>query len=349
MEFGINFFPDVGPETKSGQQYFKESLNLVEQCDRLGFEHVRIVEHYFRPYGGYSPNPVVFLSAAAQRSRRLRLITGAVLPVFNNPLKLAGELAMLDCISNGRLEIGFARAFLPHEFAAFGISMNESRERFEDGMAAVEALLTQERATFEGRFHRFKDITSLPRPVQRPRPPFWVAAFSTEESFRKAGENGHHIMAIPLSGAAMAPLIRTYREAWQNSGRPGRGRVMIAFHMYCAPTDEEAFTTAEPLVNSYLHSLYEAAADWGHLTSKDYPNYDKLIEGLRTSDFRKQMEQNAVLVGTPETITKSLRSFVADVGGFEVASLQVNFHTLSEADAERSVRLFAQQVLPRFQ
>jgi alkanesulfonate monooxygenase SsuD/methylene tetrahydromethanopterin reductase-like flavin-dependent oxidoreductase (luciferase family) len=348
MEFGINFFPDVGPGVKSGQQYFRESLNLVETCDRLGFDHVRIVEHYFRAYGGYSPNPVVFLSAAAQRSKRLHLITGAVLPVFNNPLKLAGELAMLDCISNGRLEVGFARAFLPHEFAAFGISMNESRDRFEEGMAAVDVLLSQERATFEGKVHRFKDITSLPRPVQRPRPPFWVAAFSTEESFRKAGENGHNIMAIPLSGAAMQPLLRSYREAWQASGRPGKGRVMIAFHMFCAPTDEEAFATAEPLVNAYLHSLYEAAADWGHLTSKDYPNYDKLIEGLRTSDFRKQMEQNAVLVGTPDTITKALRSFQADVGTFEVASLQVNFHTMSEVDAERSVRLFAEQVMPRF-
>jgi alkanesulfonate monooxygenase SsuD/methylene tetrahydromethanopterin reductase-like flavin-dependent oxidoreductase (luciferase family) len=290
----------------------------------------------------------VFLSAAAQRSKRLKLITGAVLPVFNNPLKLAGELAMLDCISNGRAEVGFARAFLPHEFAAFGISMNESRDRFEEGMAAVEALLTQETASFEGQFHKFKDITSLPRPVQRPRPPFWIAAFSTEESFHKAGENGHNIMAIPLSGAAMAPLIRTYRDAWQGAGHPGRGRVMIAFHMYCAPTDGEALAIAEPLVNAYLRSLYEAAADWGHLTSKDYPNYDKLIEGLRQSDFKKQMEQNAVLVGTPETIVKALRAFSAEVGSFEVASLQVNFHTMSETDAERSVRLFAEQVMPRF-
>lgn len=348
MEFGVNFFPDVGPAIKSGQQYYRESLNLVELCDRLGYHHVRIVEHYFRPYGGYSPNPIVFLSAAAQRSKRLKLITGAVLPVFNHPLKLAGELGMLDCISNGRLEIGFARAFLPHEFAAFGVSMNESRERFEEGMAAVEALLTREEASFEGRFHRFNRITSLPRPVQRPRPPFWVAAFSTEESFRKAGEEGHGIMAIPLSGAAMAPLVRAYRSAWKAAGWPGQGRVMIAFHMYCAPSDEEAFATAEPLVNAYLRSLYEAAADWGHLTSKDYPNYDKLIEGLRTSDFRKQREQSAVLVGTPDSIARALEAFSAQVGGFEIASLQVNFHTLPETDAERSVRLFADQVMPRF-
>jgi alkanesulfonate monooxygenase SsuD/methylene tetrahydromethanopterin reductase-like flavin-dependent oxidoreductase (luciferase family) len=348
MEFGLNFFPDVGPEQKSGQLYFHESLNLVEKADALGFTHVRIVEHYFRAYGGYSPNPVVFLAAAAQRSRNLRLITGAVLPVFNHPLKLAGELGMLDCISNGRLEIGFARAFLPHEFAAFGVPLDESRERFEEGVAAVEALLTQERASFSGKFHRFENITSLPRPVQKPRPPFWIAAFSTEESFQKAGENGHWIMAIPLSGAAMAPLIATYRAAWRKAGHPGAGKAMLAFHMYCAPTDAQAEAVAEPLVNAYLASMTEAASDWGHLTSVSYPNYGKLLQGLKESSYRTQVENNAVLVGSPETIARRLRAFAHAVGGFEVASLQINFHVLSEPDAERSMRLFAQQVMPLF-
>lgn len=348
MEFGINFFPDVGPDLKTGQQYFKEALNLVEQADALGYGHVRIVEHYFQPYGGYSPNPVVFLSAASQRSRTLRLITGAVLPVFNNPLKLAGELAMLDCISNGRLEIGFARAFLPLEFDAFGVSLDESRARFDEGMAAITILLTQEQASFSGTFHNFTNITSLPRPVQQPRPPYWIAAFSTEQSFRGAGENGHGIMAIPLSGAAMAPLIKVYREAWKQAGHPGQGRVMLAFHMYCAPTDEEAEATAEPLVNAYLHSLYTAASDWGTLESKDYPDYGKLIEGLRQSDYRKQKAQHAVLVGTPETIARNLRAFADEIGGFEVASLQINFNVMTEADAERSIRLFSQHVMPQF-
>ena len=134
MEFGMQFFPCVGPEQKSGAQYFDECLRLVEFCDRYGWGHVRTVEHYFRAYGGYTPNPVVFLAAAAQRTKKARIVTGAVLPVFNNPLKLAGEIGMLDAISNGRLEVGFARAFLPHEFARFGRSMDESRARFDEGL-----------------------------------------------------------------------------------------------------------------------------------------------------------------------------------------------------------------------
>ncbi|MBV9562262.1 MAG: LLM class flavin-dependent oxidoreductase, partial [Bradyrhizobium sp.] len=124
MEFGIQFFPDVGPAEKSAQAYWADALALVAHCDELGYSHVRTVEHYFNAYGGYSPNPIVFLAAAAMRSAKARLVTGAVLPVFNNPLKLAGEIGMLDAISGGRLDVGFARAFLPHEFARFGVSVN---------------------------------------------------------------------------------------------------------------------------------------------------------------------------------------------------------------------------------
>ena len=89
MEFGLNFFPCLDPAQRSPEQYFSDVLHLTGLCDELGYTHVRQVEHYFHPYGGYSPNPMLFLAAAAQRTRHARLVTGAVLPVFNNPLKLA--------------------------------------------------------------------------------------------------------------------------------------------------------------------------------------------------------------------------------------------------------------------
>ena len=196
MDFGIQFFPDVGPAEKTGKEYWQEALELVTICDELGYTHVRTVEHYFNPYGGYSPNPIVFLTAAAMRSKKTRLITGAVLPVFNHPLKLAGEIGMLDAISCGRLEVGFARAFLPHEFARFGVSVHESRERFEEGMEQVRRLLEEENVTIEGKFHSFKNVTSLPRPTQKPRPPFWGGRlFHARELYqRRCGrplDNGH--------------------------------------------------------------------------------------------------------------------------------------------------------------
>jgi len=349
MEFGIQFFPDIGPKVKPADLYFAESLKLVELCDELGYGHVRTVEHYFEDYGGYSPNPIVFLTAAAMRTRRARLITGAVLPVFNNPLKLAGEIGMLDAISGGRLEVGFARAFLPHEFRRFGISPDESRARFAEGVEQVRLLLEGEKVSHAGRFHSFADVTSLPRPTQQPRPPFWVAALGTEQSFVEAGRAGHSVMAIPMAGGRMRDLLALYREAWRAAGHPGRGRVMLAFHMLCAPSRAEAVETARDPLNRYLRSLVESATAWTEgLSSQDYPGYDRIIDGLRRETFESQVEKGAAWVGTPDEIAAAVADYQVQTGGFEIASLQVNFNTLGYEAAARSMRLFAESVIPRF-
>src|SRR6266852_6349759 len=229
LEFGMQFFPDVGPEQKSAAEYFDESLRLIDFCDPYGWGHVRTVEHYFHHYGGYSPNPIVFLTAASQRTKKARLITGAVLPIFNSPLKLAGEIGMLDGISGGRLEVGFARAFLPHEFAQFGVSLDESRKRFNEGIAQISLLLEKENVSSDGEFHSFRNVTSLPRPTQKPHPPLWIAAIATPESFALAGKMGAGVMSIPLESEKMRSLFDTYRDAWRAAGHPGKGHVMSSF------------------------------------------------------------------------------------------------------------------------
>ncbi|MEL7036729.1 MAG: LLM class flavin-dependent oxidoreductase [Cyanobacteria bacterium J06592_8] len=347
MEFGLQFFPDVSPQQKSGAQYFNEALDLVSLCDQLGYTHIRIVEHYFHQYGGYTPNPIVFLTAASQRTQKARLITGAVLPVFNHPLKLAGEIGMLDAISNGRLEVGFARAFLPHEFAKFGIPLNESRARFKEGVEQVRCLLEEENVTMTGEFHRFENVTSLPRPTQTPRPPFWVAALATPESFVAAGQQGYGVMAIPLAGGKMAELLKLYREAWKSAGHPGQGKVMLAFHMFCAETVDKAIAIARQPLNRYLKSLVDAASDWLMDThSEDYPGYDKIIAGLQQETFESQVEKGAAWIGTPEQLRQTIIDYYDQVGGFEFASMQVNFNTLSVEDARASMELFAKEVMP---
>ena len=348
MEFGMQFFPDLGPEQKSGAQYFDECLRLAALGDEKGWGHVRTVEHYFLPYGGYSPNPIVFLTAISQRTRRLRLITGAVLPIFNHPLKLAGEIGMLDAISGGRLEVGFARAFLPHEFARFGVSLDESKARFAEGMEQVRLLLEGENVTAEGRFHSFRDTTSLPRPTQQPRPPFWVAATVTPQSFVETGKAGHSVMAIPLAVKHMKELIDLYRGAWREAGHPGNGRVMLAFHMFCHENRDKAWAIARDPMHRYLRSLVDGSVGLGQRQSKDYAGYDKMVEMLSKETIETQVESGAAWIGTPDDIVEQIARYVDGIGGFESGSLQVNFNTISYEDAERSVRLFSDAVMPRF-
>ena len=352
MEFGLQFFPDVSPAQKSGEQYWLECLSLVDLCDDLGYGHVRTVEHYFEPYGGYSPAPHVFLTAASQRTGNARLLTGAVLPVFNHPLKIAGEIGMLDAISGGRLDCGFGRAFLPHEFQRFERSLDESRARFEEGMEAVRRLLEEENVTFEGEFYRFRNVTSLPRPTQRPRPPFWTAALGTPESLRRAGERGFHLMLVPFAGPQMREAIGVYREAWREAGHPGQGRIALGFHMFCHEDREEARRIAQPNIDAYFGSLVAAAeldSGWGEgAASSDYPNYESHMDKLRQASFDSLLDSGTIWVGTPNEVREQIASYRDAVGGFDTASLQVNFHQVSLQEAADSIRLFASQVAPSF-
>jgi alkanesulfonate monooxygenase SsuD/methylene tetrahydromethanopterin reductase-like flavin-dependent oxidoreductase (luciferase family) len=254
---------------------------------------------------------------------------------------------MLDALSGGRLEVGFARAFLPHEFARFGVNLDESRARFEEGIEQVALLLEAEQASHAGRFHRFGATTSLPRPTQRPRPPFWVAALATPDSFAAAGRAGHGVMAIPMAGGRMAELIALYRDGWKSAGRTGDGRVMLAFHMFCHESRAAAEAIARAPLEGYFRSLVDAASDWtAGLSSADYPGYDKLIDGLRQTGFDQQIASGGAWIGTPADIFEQIDAFVKRVGLFECASLQVNFNTLGLAEAERSVRLFSDRVMP---
>jgi len=347
MKFGMQFFPCVGPETKSAEQYFDECLSLVGEADSLGYDHIRIVEHYFHAYGGYSPNPMLFLAAASQRTRKARLVTGAILPVFNNPLKLAGEIGMLDAISSGRLDVGFARAFMPHEFARFGISMDESKGRFTEGIEQIRGLLEEEGFSSKGKFHEFPSTTSYPRPTQRPRPPFYIAAFATPQSFQEAGKSGYAIMAIPLSGGRMSELIGIYRDAWKSAGHKGDGRVMLAFHMFCWPNETEAIDHSRSRINNYLKTLVKAGSGWLKEASSDYPGYRKLILDLAEETFESQLEKGAAWIGTPSQIYEQIVSYRNQVGDFDVASLQVNFHDMPLNLAKKSIDLFSKNVMPR--
>jgi alkanesulfonate monooxygenase SsuD/methylene tetrahydromethanopterin reductase-like flavin-dependent oxidoreductase (luciferase family) len=347
MQFGVQFFPVVTPAEKPAEVYFAESLALAEEAERLGFTHARTVEHYFERYGGYSPNPILFLSALSQRTKKMRLVTGAVLPVFNHPLKLAGEIGMLDAISGGRLDVGFARAFLPHEFRRFGISPDESRERFSEGLQQVELLLTQENVTHRGRFHTIENTTSLPRPTQKPRPKFYIAAVQSEESFEFAGHRGYSLMAVPF-GQKISSLLETYRRAWRQAGHAGNGEVMVAFHMFCHEDSRRAREIAFGPLESYLSAIAESASDWvTGPASKDYRDYDKTIAKMKSVTPESQVESGAAWIGTPDEIIGCIERAVETTGPFEHASLQINFGNLDQEAASQSLRLFANKVMSR--
>jgi alkanesulfonate monooxygenase SsuD/methylene tetrahydromethanopterin reductase-like flavin-dependent oxidoreductase (luciferase family) len=182
-----------------------------------------------------------------------------------------------------------------------------------------------------------------------PRPKFYTAAQNTPDSFVFAGRMGYSVMAIPLTGAAMRPLLAAYREAWKEAGHPGKGEVMLAFHMFCDEDGERARAVASPLLDSYLRSLVEAAADWlDGRASADYPGYDRMIAKMRETTAAAQIASGAAWVGSPEEISAAIACTREAFGGFEHASLQVNFNLMPFSAAQASMRVFAKRVIPRF-
>jgi alkanesulfonate monooxygenase SsuD/methylene tetrahydromethanopterin reductase-like flavin-dependent oxidoreductase (luciferase family) len=220
--------------------------------------------------------------------------------------------------------------------------------RFREGLEQVELLLTQENVTHKGRFHSIENTTSLPRPTQLPRPKFYIAAVQTPDSFEFAGRMGHSVMAIPLAGPKMLELISIYREARRNAGHPGDGEVMLAFHMFCHESGARARELARAPFMNYLHSLVDAASDWTEgLSSADYPGYDKTIAHLKSATMESMVDSGAAWIGSPADIVDTIRRLMNTVA-FEHASLQVNFNLIPQSEALRSLRLFAQEVMPHF-
>ena len=217
------------------------------------------------------------------------------------------------------------------------------------GCVKNNQVLTEENLTMTGEFHSFKNVTSLPRPTQQPSPPIWVAALQTPETFEFAGRSGFHCMANPIGGAKLGELLGVYREAWSSAGHPGQGQVALAFIMYCAPSTDQAIAEAGDGVKAYFETLTNAASDWSSgASTKDYPGYDKLVEILSKEDVHSQREKSAALVGGPDDICDMLADFSRQIGGFDIASLQVNTKLLDLDLAKASMRLFANEVIPRF-
>ena len=186
-----HFKPEVAVRT------YAEHLAAWEEMDRLGYDGVGFNEHHTSPYGLMN-SPNLLAAAVSQRTRDLRiLIYGNLLPL-HDPLRLAEELAMLDCISNGRLISGFARG-IPREYKVYNVPLQQSRASFEEDWEIIRRAWTEEVFSFDGRFWSYRDVAIWPRPVQQPHPPVWVPVSGSKETIEWAAR--HNTPITPGMGA----------------------------------------------------------------------------------------------------------------------------------------------------
>jgi alkanesulfonate monooxygenase SsuD/methylene tetrahydromethanopterin reductase-like flavin-dependent oxidoreductase (luciferase family) len=349
MGFGLSFLPDGAPKTKSPVTYFADALELSKIADDAGFRFVKMTEHYLHPYGGYCPSPLLFLSAVAARTRRIRLFTGGILPVFHHPIQIASEVALLDALSGGRAEIGFARAYLPYEFEAFGIPLDESRDRFTQTVKAVTRLWLESEVTIESEFFAFSKATVLPRCVQTPHPPVWVAAVRSRQSFAWIGEEGFKLLVTPgfVGRASLPEFISIYRESFR--APPGAEHcaqeVAISLPLYVRDTDSSACAEADSYLGRYLDVWADAAKAWDAAGSRDYPGYTGMAATLRNTTPEAMRRSGAAIVGCPLRVVEQVQRLREELS-IDHILWQVDFGAMPGEQARRTLSLFIDKVLP---
>ena len=235
---------------------YARALERIEIMDRGGYDAVWLAEHHFSSFS-VCPSVHMVGALAAARTRRLRIGTGVSLAPFYHPLRLAEEVALLDLLSGGRVNWGAGRGFARVEFEAFGVAPEESTARFRETVEIVLRAWTDERLHFAGEHFRFDGIEVLPKPMQRPHPPVWMAA-SSEGAIDWAAGRGFSILMDPHSSAVeIGRKRRHYTERLAAAGFSEAGRDIPVARLVALGRNAEAAAAvarggAEWIVNSYL-------------------------------------------------------------------------------------------------
>lgn len=320
----VDHYPGELPRA-TGELY-GELLEQAQAADEWGFDSFWVAEHHFHPYGAI-PRPPIWMAVAAERTRRIRLGSAVVVLPFDNPLRSAEDYAMVDVLSGGRLNLGVGAGYLQHEFAGFGLDAADKRERFDEALTVLCRAWTGERFSFEGRFHRLRDVQLNVVPLQRPRPPVWVATLRAEGAAR-VGARGFPAMLIPYASAEtvdeMARGLDAYRRAFAAAGgRPEDATAPFGFHAHCAETTAQARAEAREPMDRYVRTRLYAVQ----------------------RPFETLVEQDVVAFGDPDEILRVARRY--ERAGFTHFLAIPNFGGLPHKQVLRSLELMARHVLPR--
>jgi alkanesulfonate monooxygenase SsuD/methylene tetrahydromethanopterin reductase-like flavin-dependent oxidoreductase (luciferase family) len=332
MQFGV--FDHLDRSDLPLSDYYEARLQMIELYDRTGFYGYHLAEHHATPLG-MAPSPSVFLSAVAQRSKRLRFGPLVYLLPFYHPLRLLEEICMLDQMSRGRLEFGLGRGISPIEATYFGLDPNQAQAQFEEALEIIARGLRSERLSFEGEFYRFDEVPIQLTTVQQPSPPLWYGLHSPE-SAERAAARGFNM--VSLDGIELArPTGVRFREVWDTM-QPARPEPKIGLCRFfvLADTDERAATLAE-----------QAYGRWNASFNYLFKLKDMIPAFGKRPDYAQALADGRLIAGRPETVSRIIRD---QLGGTPYNYLigQFAFGDLTLAQTQYSVQLFVDHVMPAF-
>ncbi|MDO8616478.1 MAG: LLM class flavin-dependent oxidoreductase [Dehalococcoidia bacterium] len=346
MKFGtFHLFQKPAGWTDEG--VFRAELEQIQKAEELGFDAVWLAEHHFQWYG-IATDLMQIGAWVAARTERVRIGTAVVVLPFHNPLRLAEQAATLDLLSGGRLDLGVGRGYQAAEYSGFNISMDESRARFAECVEVLVKAWTQETFSHEGKYTQVRDVSVLPKPAQKPHPPIYVASWMTPETIRFAAERGFPIMSpAGLAADQIKTNYQLYAETLESLGRDASGLELPALiHIYVDENDERARRTGMEHARRYgasLATLGTSVQPDGELSS-EYQHYKQFADA---GAALRETRQELMLFGNPDSVAHKLK-WVRDELGVRYVMCWMNMGGLEPERVLTSMRLFAEEVIPRF-
>ena len=335
MEFGV-FYQLPCADNQSVSARFDDTIAQAQLADELGFDTVWLAELHFNRRFSVMPSPLLMASAIAATTKRIKIGMAVNLVPLHHPIRLAEETATLDILSHGRAVFGIGRGSIPKHFQGYGVDLEAGRGAFQEAVDLVLKAWTTDELTYQGEYYQVDAIQVEPKPYQKPYPPVYVAA-SSPDTFGLVGSLGHSILAAPIisTNEVVMTGLDEYRRSLVGSNlSPGGGKVNINVPIYVAESNKKARTGFETSINNYIHTLRAMSSGRGAERAMQL-SYD-------------DMSDNSAAIGDPEHCVARLRQFQQMYRAQEFMCWFNIGGLVPQADVEKSMRLFAQQVMPHF-
>lgn len=340
-------------EGQTQREAFDEAFAMVEAAEALGFDGVWLAERHFSPPGGaglvssIGSAPLLWATAIATRTSRLRIGTAVLLLPLGHPVRLAEEVATLDNLSQGRLDLGIGRSSFPRAYEGYNVPYEESQVRFREYLEVMRLAWTAERFSYAGTFYTCQDLTLLPKPYQQPHPPLYYAA-TTRETFPAIGTLGLPLLVgvATMTLAEFPAVIAAYQAAWQAAGHPGQGEVRLRLPIYVAESMDQARSEAQESVVLYYERVRQAYL-------RRAATFESAARVARAAPLAtltyEDVLHTRVVFGTPAHVTTRLSALQHEVGLSGIIMEPNIGGRIPPALVLRSMRLFAQEVAPQLQ
>jgi alkanesulfonate monooxygenase SsuD/methylene tetrahydromethanopterin reductase-like flavin-dependent oxidoreductase (luciferase family) len=318
-------------------EVYTNELRAIREAEALGYDTIWLTEHHFSD-DGYSPSVLPIAGAIAAQTERVRIGTFLVLLPLNNAIRLAEDVATLDVMSNGRIDLGVGQGYAVHEYAAYGISRKERYSRFIEGLDVLRGLWTQPSFSYRGKHYQIDDARLMPRPVQSPHPPLWIGARGAK-GIARAGRLGAHLL-----GLGSPEMQSLYDAALVEHGHDPKTKNAVQLHwVHVARTTDEAWANAGP----HFHHVLETYGRWAG-EAGDFEG-DALIAKVPPAAELRTTSKPLLFpptFGTPDEVAAALNRSMANVRTTHLC-LAMYLPGMDPKLAHASMELFAREVAPR--